>query len=747
MTTSRPSQSVAEQAREALEGLRDLPTLPEVAVTIIKMADSDDVSLSDLARVIESDPPLTSKILRLANASRAGGFSDIATVSRAVSVMGPASVRSAVLSIGVFQAMGGDQEIPDHKPLWVHSLAVASGSAELARLTHRADPESAFAAGLLHDIGKIALAALRNADYTALADRARAERKAVEDVERDTLGMDHIECGRILIRRWGLPIILENVIRCHEPFTERSFLEADERDVVEIVQMAGALAAEQNFDAGFPGVGPDVDALSIELDFDAEVLAEVRAELASAIETRSRILGLEVDERELYYDAVQKANRALGSLYQEVDGTRRALERKLGHFAGMHSAHQALTPVKSLTGVLEVLVAKACEIFELSRAIIYYRPPGQEQVSALLCTQEEAPRNVSFKVTCEDAGAPQVVAREILKRLLGVEAEFAGERFTLVPMRLRTQGIGGLAACGEDILDDPEFVSLAEVEAFVDLAALAIDRTRLTERLDTALDKALTAQREKNRLEKEIREAEKLAALGRMAAGAAHEMNNPLAIISGRAQMLHRKEDNVRRQKALATIIEQCERLSRIITDLLGYARPPNPRPEPVRVADFLGELEREHQAAFAAAGVTLAVTVNPGAPESFVADKEQIEQVLVNLLVNGRQAVEDKGEGGRVELVARDHGGGRRVLFEITDTGIGIRSEEVARIFEPFYSTKEAGRGTGLGLPITASIVAAHDGFIRTESKHGQGTTIRVYLPVEGPTGEECDTPSPEVT
>ena len=747
MTMNPRSQSVAEQAREALGSLTDLPTLSEVAATVMRMADSEDVRLDDLALAIESDPSLTGKILRLANASCAGGFSDITTISRAVNVMGKASVRGAVLSIGVFQALGGDREIPDHKPLWVHSLAVASGAAELARVTRRADAEFAFAAGLLHDIGKIALAALRDADYADLAERARAERVPVEDIERETFGIDHIECGRILIRRWGLPIILENVIRCHEPFTERSFLEGEERKIVEIVQMAGALASEQNFDAGFPGGAPDIDALSLELDFDADMLADVKAGLACAIEARSRILGLDVEERELYYDAVQKANRALGSLHQEVEGTRRALERKLGHFAGMHSAHQALTPAKGLMEALEILVAKACEVFELSRAIMYYRPPGQEQVSALLCDRGERPRNVSFSVTCDDAGAPQLVAREVLKRLLGVEAELAGERFTLVPMRLRTQGIGCLAACGEGILDDPEFVSLAELDAFVDLAALSIDRTRLTEKLDSALDKALTAQREKNRLEKEMREAEKLAALGRMAAGAAHEMNNPLAIISGRAQMLHRKEDNVRRQKALATIIDQCERLSRIITDLLGYARPSNPRPESIRLADFLEAFEGEHQDAFAAAGVALVVTVARDAPEMFVADKEQIEQVLVNLLVNARQAVEDEGEGGRVEVVASSHGNGRRVLFEITDTGIGIRAEDLARIFEPFYSTKEAGRGTGLGLSITASIIAAHDGFIRVESKHGQGTTIRVYLPVEGPTGDRCAAPSLEVT
>jgi len=730
-------RAVTRDTRHSIGQLDDLPTLPEIAVRVFRLADAPHVQLGELAELIESDPALTGKILRLANSAQLGMVRPVTTVMRAVATMGLAAVKSAVLSIGVFEAFEGGQAAADRKPLWVHSLGVACGAADLARLTSRIDPELAFAAGLLHDIGKIGIAAVAKADYEELADRARAARVHVERLERERFGIDHIECGRMLARRWTLPRVLEQVVRWHEPFTEAGFLEAGEKALVEMVQLAGALAGEQNIGLTTDMTTSDTSTLAKELGVDAEVVETVRQGLGSGIEQRARILGLDVEEHEIYVDAVRRANAQLGKLYEELDQARRAGERRADHFAGLHLTHKVIHPGMTPGEILGIMVSNACGLFGLARAMMYYHEPNGREVHAFSCGRGEDARDVSFEIDNAEGGSAEKLARAAIERLFAGEWEGAEERFTLIPMKLREGTIGGLAACGEGILNDAEFASLSDLEALVDLGALALDRSRLNTRLDSALETVLAAQRDKRQLQREVRESEKLAALGRMAAGAAHEMNNPLAIISGRAQMLKRKEREPKGTRALETIIDQCERLSHIISDLLGYARPASPHFTLVSVQEALSRVAGLMEPELGQGEVGLTVQVDPATPAEFKADEKQLEQVLMNFIRNARQAIEEKGERGQIELLARCDESGEYVVIEVRDTGVGIDPEDAPHIFEPFYSTKEAGRGTGLGLSIAASIVSHHGGFVRVESEPGVSTTMYSYWPVEGPEGD----------
>ena len=304
-------------------------------------------------------------------------------------------------------------------------------------------------------------------------------------------------------------------------------------------------------------------------------------------------------------------------------------------------------------------------------------------------------------------------------------------------MRLESPGIGGLAARGERILDDPEFASLARLEDLVEVAALAIDRTRLHDDLDAAMDRALTAQRERRRREGRMHEAEKLAALGRLAAGAAHEMNNPLAIISGRAQILRRGEFDARRRQSLDTIVDQCERLSGTIGDLLRYARPAAPRPDMVRLDDVAGRVATRMAPAFDEAGVALDVRVCDAC--ACLLDDKQIEDALTRLLTRACRAAAERGAGGRVRLSMAPDAYGEHVVIEVSDPDAQTSRETLSRLFEPFHCVRDVDRGAGLELAIVASIIVAHGGFVRAESPPGRGTTIRAFLPLRDATGSHA--------
>ncbi len=231
-------------------------------------------------------------------------------------------------------------------------------------------------------------------------------------------------------------------------------------------------------------------------------------------------------------------------------------------------------------------------------------------------------------------------------------------------------------------------------------------------------------QAEQRALEAQLHQAERLAALGEMTAGVAHEIRNPLGIISSTAELLHQRLSRYEPDSRLARIIvEEATRLNNKVTEFLDFARPRLPHLQPVdlekvleRSLEFLEpEIQRLH------IRVTRHYRMN-GRPQ--VADPELLHQAFLNILINALQAMPQGGEL-RVAL-APDADGGSRIRVE--DTGGGIEPEILKKIFNPFFTTKE--KGSGLGLPIVKSIVDSHQGEIRVESQPGRGTAVTIHLP-----------------
>ena len=248
----------------------------------------------------------------------------------------------------------------------------------------------------------------------------------------------------------------------------------------------------------------------------------------------------------------------------------------------------------------------------------------------------------------------------------------------------------------------------------------------------------ITDQKE---VEDQMAQVTQLAAVGYMAASVAHEIRNPLSAIKAAAQYLQREcEDNPLIAQFAGIIDEESNRLTKVVTDFLIYARPQPPRLVPVHLPELaercLTLLEHE----LARVGVT--VTVDP-APElpMISADPEQLQQVLLNLCSNSVQAMETGGELHIGIHLCRVQTPDRPELTEaaelvITDTGSGIAPEHMSQIFTPFYTTKT--KGSGLGLAIVQRIVENHGGSIEIQSDPGAGTRCRVCLPVAAPTPQE---------
>jgi signal transduction histidine kinase len=226
---------------------------------------------------------------------------------------------------------------------------------------------------------------------------------------------------------------------------------------------------------------------------------------------------------------------------------------------------------------------------------------------------------------------------------------------------------------------------------------------------------------------------EKLAALQKLAYGASHEINNPLANIATRAQTLLKDERDPERQRALATINDQAFRAFEMIANMMLFAKPPELSLAPVNLPDVARVVVEEMRTAAQQQGTSLSVDVEGDLPAIF-ADATQMAVLLRALLRNALEAVEC---GGEVDVAVR-HGDQDCVQLAVRDSGPGLSDEARRHLFDPFYSSREAGRGLGFGLSWCWTIVEQHQGRIDFECAPGKGTTFLVTLAVDG-TPEDC--------
>jgi len=287
-TNPRPVQELAYQggkhiSSSVLQGIKALPTLPQVLNQILSTLEDEKSSASDLEKVIRQDQALCSQLLSVANSAYYGFMAKITTLRRAVVVLGMSEVRKICLGAGIFNLFNRSR-VKDFKLVeeqWAHSLAVAEGARILASRTRKADPEQAFTGGLLHDLGKLALAAYFPEELKAVRQLAAAKDIGAQEAE-SILGVDHEDLGISLAEHWHLPPMLSEVMgRHHEPYPGLTYLE-----LVAAVHVADCLAHEICSGDDNQNFVPYPEAVKA-LDLDEEGLWWVRKRLqkrAQAIE-------------------------------------------------------------------------------------------------------------------------------------------------------------------------------------------------------------------------------------------------------------------------------------------------------------------------------------------------------------------------------------------------------------------------------------------------------------------------------
>jgi two-component system NtrC family sensor kinase len=290
--------------------------------------------------------------------------------------------------------------------------------------------------------------------------------------------------------------------------------------------------------------------------------------------------------------------------------------------------------------------------------------------------------------------------------------------------------LGGAVALGHGDLKYRVIVP----ESGSELAQLAREFNRMADSLEEQMRAASREAEGRLALERELRHKERLASIGRLAAGIAHEMGAPLNVIKGRVEILQQRPDlpQERRDRNLDIINAQADGIARIVRQLLTLARPFNLRREVLDPAQLISEVRELIEPEATKAGLRIEVAADETA--RIDGNRDLLHQVLLNICLNGLQAME-KGGRLRIELLNEEaaRNDGHFVALRISDTGPGISAENLNHIFDPFFTTKDVGQGSGLGLAVSHRIVEEHGGWIEVGNQQTGGAVFTVYLPKPG--------------
>jgi C4-dicarboxylate-specific signal transduction histidine kinase len=294
--------------------------------------------------------------------------------------------------------------------------------------------------------------------------------------------------------------------------------------------------------------------------------------------------------------------------------------------------------------------------------------------------------------------------------------------FVCVPIRARQRILGtlSLGRQTEDRFTDEE---VALIECVADQIGLALDNARLYGEINRQLDDLRRAQ-------VEVVKAERLAAVNGLAAGVAHEINNPLTIIMAQMHLLAQGALDPQIEEAMGVIDAATKRAASIVRDLILFAEHRPPRRSRCQVGEQVREVVAFEEARLEAEGIAVRVHLEP-VPDIW-ADHNHLQEVLLHVLQNAQHAVREAHTGGVLSISVKPTATGVRI--EVKDDGPGIPPEHLPRIFNPFFTTKQPGDGRGLGLSVAHSIVTEHGGRIWAENIPEGGALFTIDLPIGEP-------------
>ncbi len=693
----------------------NLPNLPQVLLDLLDAVNSEG-ALDNLSTIVSRDPGLTAQVMKLVNSPYMGIKGGVGSLDDAVVYLGVDTIKNMAISASVLTAFKGHGPAGDFSMdrFWFHSFFCAVAAKKIAQETGVNDPDEAFLAGLLHDIGKLVLRLNFSEITSEMAKeksagagnkKAAPDQKSTVEIEK-SVGLPHAEVGGMLARKWRLGSLLADAIHYHH---------AKESEAIEAFPLVGIVWLANRIGKGDAS---ELAAGSPLFDLAAERLREIAAAAAAEAGEVAASFGMQVA------GPLELAEENKG--VQEAKRKRIAAEVR--EITLLHGTLENLLKAGSLPEILGALERSMQLLFDVGRMLIFLYDGERNELVGHPGGGNRIPSGLT--VTCRnrksllaralDTGEPmdslgifgkeeESIVDGQMVRLLGSDGLF------LLPMRCGASRVG-VVAVGASEAQMRVLSARARILArFAAHAAVCVHVERM---------KAAQAELvRKERMEASMTAVRKVV----------HEVNNPLGIIRNYLQILGFKlPEKHPAQEELSIIGEEIERVSQTVRQLSTLEAPGEGESIRLSINRLIGDLLKLiNPSMLAPAKVVAHIDLDDGVPE-MTAVKNLLVQVLMNLIKNAAEAM---AEGGNIHIATEakrnaSDMSATGVIIRIRDDGPGLPEKVRKAAFEPFVSTKGAGH-SGLGLSIAHGSVRELGGTLSCQSG-ASGTEFTITLPLE---------------
>ncbi len=741
----------ARQTALAVARLDSLATLPCVAIQYFSKFLQSRFSPSDLADIVESDPALAGKIFSLSHQHGVSLPSLKFSLRLALDRLPADLVRQAILSVKVLAGSELEHD-PDNvtilpvKELVLHSLAVACCAKDIAAITtDKIEPELAYYAGLLHDIGKFALQETMPKSFAEIVQEAKNDRSKFLLSRAETPGYQPYTTGQKFSSKVASARTNKFAIWLHHSDTVTISRDVPEARIAQLVRSADSIARLCGIGQSGSLDSPEpTEKMAKSLGFTVEQLESIRAELPEAVKEKSRILGLDLPNaaaRYCQFAHSAAANFARQQAELSVENCR--LGTAFSHFDFIKDFLLSISSDATAIDIAENLAVRWQRFYQTGLVCLYLAPTsGQESLEAAVVESLGQSRAVILNVPSDAKPIPETIANRFaildaqdhvdwLLEQLELESDLRQAK--LVPLLSDGKAVGALVfemhyPADAELFEENFGKSAAVAGAVLDMVLSRHKYERFAERFAQLIRGA--AEQPAAPLKAEVAPAEiaadaSLEALAEMTAGLAHELNNPLSVISGRAQLLADAEKNQKKKLALQQIQENAREASAILEGLMSFAEPPLPKPSQTDVKQMLDEAIQLTKQKTGTEHINVQIRVAKDVKSVFV-DSAQVVSALADVLSNSLESYRDTI--GPIKITA--DAAGSRVRLQVSDLGCGMDADTLRKATHPFFSAKPAGRKRGMGLAYTARAVQMNKGSLSIESEPGKGTTVTIFLP-----------------
>lgn len=689
-----------------------LPAMPQILLKLIEQCQTEEVGMAALAELVSKDPGMAGKILAIANSSAYHRNNRKVGLEHSLMTLGVEMIKTLVISESVFQVFNNfsHSNSTDLRAFWKHSLSSAVLAREIAQSMKYPHVEEAYLAGLLHDVGRLALLATAPREYGA--NFLARDDEVLCDIEARTLKITHQEAGAWLVERWNLDSFLSDSVLYHHECATRL---GNTHPLIRIVLLAHLLS-EGDTDA------EDVKAAAALCGIELNDLATISAGAASQVLKAAEYLGIDLTGvEELKVPTAAETTEAAGSR------AHKQLSDEVLHLVLASEAGRTLAPQQGEATLLEAMTRSARILFDFEdTAVLLMDGSGKSLVGVPIGESKQRLKEFTVALTsgglvAEAAlqrrmafiaadGNPLGVTEEQLMRILRCDA------IVCLPLSSRSRClgvlVGGVAGWQlEGLRKRERFLRSFGEQAAIALEAAFGERSEASRRVATVVD--------------EYREASRKIA---------HEVNNPLSIIKNYLSVLDSKlERNEPVSGEISILNEEIDRVGVIIQGLSDLK--PAVRDTGAEINRVIRDIARLFRDTEFMPGSVKIVAHTQDLPTEVEASPDTLKQVLVNLVKN---AIEALRAGGEIQIVNNGHVNKDGALFVeicVTDNGPGIPPAVLRSLFQPVQSTKGDGH-QGLGLSIVHGLIKKNQGLITCRSSN-KGTHFEMLLPVRKRTGQ----------